>query len=49
MAKHLIIYYSRRGQNCFSGAIRDIRKGNTEYCVEYIRNAVAAWAEKCVG
>ena len=42
MAKNLIIYYSRRGQNYFSGAIRDIKKGNTEYCVEFIQNAVGA-------
>ena len=42
MAKNLIIYYSRRGQNYFSGAIRDIKKGNTEYCVEFIQDAVGA-------
>ena len=49
MSKNLIIYYSRRGQNYFGGAIRDIPKGNTEYCVEFLQNAVAAWARKCVG
>ena len=42
MAKNLIIYYSRRGQNYFSGSIRDIKKGNTEYCVDFIQNAVGA-------
>ena len=42
MAKNLIIYYSRRGQNYFSGSIRSISKGNTEYCVEFIRDAVGA-------
>ena len=42
MAKNLILYYSRRGQNYFGGAIRDIPKGNTEYCVEAIRDAVGA-------
>ncbi|MBQ9243861.1 MAG: NAD(P)H-dependent oxidoreductase [Proteobacteria bacterium] len=42
MAKNLVIYYSRRGQNYFGGDIRDIAKGNTEYCVEYIKNAVGA-------
>ena len=40
MAKNLIMYYSRKGQNYFSGAIRDIAKGNTEYVAEYIRDAV---------
>ena len=49
MAKSLIIYYSRRGQNYLGGAIRDIKKGNTEYCVEYIQNAVGARAKKWVG
>lgn len=42
MAKNLVIYYSRRGENYFGGAIRSIAKGNTEYCVEYIRSAVGA-------
>ena len=38
MAKTLIIYYSRKGQNYFSGAIKDIPKGNTEVIAEYIAN-----------
>lgn len=42
VGKNLIIYYSRRGQNYFNGEIRDISKGNTEYCVEFIRDAVGA-------
>lgn len=42
MAKNLIIYYSRRGENYFGGAIRSIEKGNTEYCVEAIQSAVGA-------
>ena len=42
MAKNLVIYYSRRGENYFGGAIRSIAKGNTEYCVEYIQSAVGA-------
>lgn len=42
MANNLIIYYSRRGENYFGGAIRSIARGNTEYCVEYIQNAVGA-------
>ena len=42
MAKNLVIFYSRRGQNYFGGDIRDIAKGNTEYCVDFIRNAIDA-------
>ena len=42
MAKNLVIYYSRRGENYFGGAIRSIAKGNKEYCVEYIQSAVGA-------
>ena len=37
---NLIIYYSRKGQNYFGGAIRSIDKGNTEICAEYIQKAV---------
>ena len=37
---NLIIYYSRKGQNYFGGAIRSIEKGNTEICAEYIQRAV---------
>ena len=40
MASNLIIYYSRKGQNYFSGNIRDIPKGNTEYVAEFIHDAV---------
>ncbi|MBR6220477.1 MAG: NAD(P)H-dependent oxidoreductase [Clostridia bacterium] len=40
MAKNLIIYYSRRGQNYLNGSIVDLVKGNTERVAEYIRNAV---------
>ena len=42
MARNLVIYYSRRGENYFGGSIRSVAKGNTEYCVEYIQNAVGA-------
>lgn len=42
MAQNLILYYSRRGQNYFGGAIRNIEKGNTEYCVEFLQKAVGA-------
>lgn len=40
MAKNLIIYYSRKGQNYVNGAIKDLPKGNTEICAEYIQKAV---------
>lgn len=40
MAKNLIIYYSRKGENYFGGAIRNIAKGNTEIVAEYIQKAV---------
>ena len=42
MAKTLIIYYSRKGQNYFSGAIKDISKGNTEILAEYIAEEIGA-------
>ena len=42
MAKNLVIFYSRRGQNYFGGDIRDIAKGNTEYCVDFIKKAIGA-------
>jgi len=37
---NLILYYSRKGQNYVNGAIRDLAKGNTERCAEYIQRAV---------
>ena len=37
---NLIVYYSRKGQNYFSGSIRDVAKGNTEYVAEFIRDSV---------
>lgn len=40
MANNLIIYYSRRGENYVNGSIKSIAKGNTEYCAEFIQNAV---------
>ena len=30
MAKNLIIYYSRKGENYWNGSIKNIAKGNTE-------------------
>lgn len=40
MAKNLIIYYSRKGQNYINGSVRDIPKGNTEIVAEFIQKAV---------
>lgn len=40
MAKNLIIYYSRKGENYVNGSIVDLKKGNTEICAEFIREAV---------
>ena len=42
MAKTLVIYYSRRGQNYAGGSIVNLKKGNTEYIAEFIRDAVNA-------
>ena len=42
MAKNLVIYYSRKGQNYVNGSIRSLDKGNTEIVAEYIRDAVGA-------
>lgn len=39
MAKNLIIYYSRKGENYVNGSIKSLAKGNTELCVEYIQKA----------
>lgn len=40
MANNLILYYSRKGENYVNGAIRSLKKGNTEICAEFIRQAV---------
>ena len=40
MAKNLIIYYSRKGQNYVNGAIRELAKGNTEIVAEFIQKAL---------
>ena len=36
----LIVYYSRKGQNYWSGSIVDLKKGNTERAAEFIQKAV---------
>ena len=40
MAKNLIIYYSRKGENYWNGSIKNIEKGNTEIVAEFIQEAV---------
>ena len=40
MAKNLIIYYSRTGENYWNGSIKSLDKGNTEIVAEYIQKAV---------
>lgn len=40
MAKNLILYYSRKGQNYVNGSIKSLKKGNTEICAEFIQKAV---------
>ncbi|MBQ9045886.1 MAG: NAD(P)H-dependent oxidoreductase [Oscillospiraceae bacterium] len=40
MAKNLIIYYSRKGQNYVNGSVKELKKGNTEIVAEFIQKAV---------
>ena len=40
MAKNLIIYYSRTGENYWNGSIKNLTKGNTEIVAEFIQKAV---------
>lgn len=42
MAKTLVVYYSRKGQNHMPGGIQVLAKGNTEYAAEYIAKALDA-------
>lgn len=42
MARSLVIFYSRKGENYFPGGIRKIPKGNTAYAAEYVARAVGA-------
>ena len=37
---NLIIYYSRKGENYFSGSIKKLAKGNTEIVAEFIQKAI---------
>ena len=40
MAKNLIIYYSRTGENYVNGGVKVLAKGNTEIVAEFIQKAV---------
>ena len=40
MAKNLIIYYSRKGENYVNGSVKVLEKGNTEIAAEFIQEAV---------
>ena len=42
MAKHLVVYYSRVGENYFPDGIRSIEKGNTAIAAEAIQSALNA-------
>ena len=40
MKKIITVFFTRRGMNYVNGAIKNLRRGNTEVCAEYIQNAV---------
>lgn len=40
MARNLIAYFSRAGQNYVNGEIKNLDKGNTEVIAEYIQRAI---------
>lgn len=40
MAKNLIIYFSRKGENYVNRNIENLEKGNTEFVAEFIQRAV---------
>lgn len=42
MAKALVVYYSRKGENHMPDGIQVLEKGNTEYAAEYIQKALDA-------
>lgn len=42
MAKTLVIYYSRSGENYVNGTVKNLAKGNTQIVAEFIRKAVGA-------
>ena len=42
MAKELVVFYSRKGENHMPGGIQVLEKGHTAYAAEFIRDAVGA-------
>ena len=42
MAKTLVVFYSRKGENHMPGGIQVLEKGHTAYAAEFIQNAVDA-------
>jgi flavodoxin len=42
MAKALVVFYSRKGENHMPGGIQVLEKGNTAYAAEYVAKAVNA-------
>lgn len=40
MAKVLVVYYSRKGENHMPGGIQVLEKGHTAFAAEYIRDAL---------
>ena len=42
MAKNLVVFYSRKGENHMPGGIQILEKGNTAYAAEHIRDALNA-------
>ena len=37
---NLIVYYSRKGENYWSGSLKNLPKGNTERVAEFVQQAV---------
>lgn len=42
MAKQLVVYYSRKGENHMPAGIQILEKGNTKYAAEYIAKATGS-------
>ena len=42
MAKVLVVYYSRKGENHMPGGIQVLEKGHTHYAAEFIAKTVDA-------
>ena len=38
--KIITVFFTRRGMNYVNGAIKNLKRGNTEVCAEYIQKAV---------